>query len=106
MRLAVSGLGAAPALAAATVRYTASPNPNPNPNANANPNANPNPNPNPNQVRYTVRLDSAFPGRGSLGGGTTLTLAGSGLSQLASDVAVTVGGVRCRVSTVNYTQAT
>ena len=65
-----------------------SPNPKPNPTPN------PYPNPNPNQVRvavsglgaapplaaamvrYNVRLDSVSPSSGSLGGGTTLTLAG------------------------------
>ena len=71
----VTGYGAAPALAAAT-------------------------------VSYTVRLASVSPLSGSLGGGTTLTLTGDGLSQLSSDVAVVVGGVGCRVATATYNQVT
>ena len=57
-------------------------------------------------VSYAVRLASVSPLSGSLGGGTTLTLTGDGLSQLSSDVAVVVGGVGCRVQTATYTQVT
>ena len=57
-------------------------------------------------VSYTVRLASVSPSSGSLGGGTTLTLTGDGLSQLPSDVAVVVGGVGCRVATATYTKVT
>ena len=57
-------------------------------------------------VSYTVTLASVSPLIGSLGGGTTLTLTGDGLSQLSSDVAVVVGGVGCRVVTATYNQVT
>ena len=57
-------------------------------------------------VSYSVRLASVAPTSGSLGGGTTLTLTGDGLSLLPSDVAVMVDGVRCRVTTTSYTQVT
>ena len=57
-------------------------------------------------VSYSVRLASVSPASGSLGGGTTLTLTGDGLSLLPSDAAVMIDGVRCRVVTAAYTQIT
>ena len=57
-------------------------------------------------VGYSVRLAAVSPASGSLGGGTTLTLTGDGLSRLASDVAVLIDGVGCRVATATYTQVT
>ena len=57
-------------------------------------------------MSYTVRLATVSPASGSLGGGTTLTLTGDGLSLLSSDVAVVVGGVGCRVATATHTQVT
>ena len=48
-------------------------------------------------VTYSVRLASVSPTIGSIGGGTPITLTGDGLSTMASDVAITINGVACRV---------
>ncbi len=53
-------------------------------------------------IDYGVQLRSVVPSSGSLGGGTTLTLYGDGLSDRLADVAVVVGGSACKVVATNF----
>ena len=46
---------------------------------------------------HLATVTSIAPAAGSLAGGTTLTLDGGGLSDAVGDIAVTVGGVPCRL---------
>ena len=57
-------------------------------------------------ISYAVQLRSVEPSTGSLGGGTTLTLHGDGLSERLADVAVTVGGASCGVVAANFSHVT
>ena len=57
-------------------------------------------------ISYGVQLRSLEPTSGSLGGGTTLTLHGDGLSDRLADVAVTVGGASCVVVAANFSHVT
>ena len=51
-------------------------------------------------------VSSVSPNSGSTGGGTTLTVSGSGFSSNPSDNAISVDGVSCLVTAASYTEVT
>ena len=52
-------------------------------------------------VQYARQLRAFEPSRGSLAGGTTVTLYGDGLSERLGDISVNIGGIRCSVFAAN-----